>query len=259
VPARPWDGARGRHFLPSPLFLAIVALFALTGWLAWRQVGNIKLDVFGFVTSGWVVSLCLHEYAHAVAAYRGGDKAVAERGYLTLNPLKYSNPLLSIVLPVIFVMLGGIGLPGGAVWVDRRAIRTRAWDSLISLVGPAMNVLFTFVLAAPFALGVDPSSHQPFWGAVAFLAFLQLMASVLNLLPVPGLDGGNLIEPWLSPRWQRRFALSAPYGLLVLVALLWWVPLVRKLFFGTVIAAGSAIGLPGRMIELGQSLYQFWY
>ena len=48
---------------------------------------------------------------------------MAARGYLTLNPLKYTHPLLSIVLPVLFLLMGGIGLPGGAVWVDRHAIR----------------------------------------------------------------------------------------------------------------------------------------
>ena len=72
------------------------------------------------------MSLCLHEYAHALVAYRAGDRGVADRGYLTLNPLKYTHPLLSIVLPVVVVMLGGIGLPGGAVWVDHAHIAQQA-------------------------------------------------------------------------------------------------------------------------------------
>ena len=67
---------------------------------------------------------------------------VADRGYLTLNPLKYTHPLLSIVLPVVFVLLGGIGLPGGAVWVDQHAIRGRLRHSLISRPARRTNVLF---------------------------------------------------------------------------------------------------------------------
>ena len=59
-----------------------------------------------FVVAGWLVSLSLHEYAHALVAYRAGDRGVAERGYLTLNPLKYTHPVLSIVLPVVFLLLG---------------------------------------------------------------------------------------------------------------------------------------------------------
>jgi Zn-dependent protease len=61
--------------------------------LTWNGFGSIRFDVFLFVVSGWLVSLCLHEYAHAVVAYRAGDRDIAHRGYLTLNPLKYSHPL----------------------------------------------------------------------------------------------------------------------------------------------------------------------
>jgi Zn-dependent protease len=258
VRQRQLSDARARHFRPSLLFLGIVALFVTSGWLTWREIGNARLGVFAFVTSGWVVSLCLHEFAHALAAYWAGDKAVAERGYLTLNPVKYTHPVLSIVLPVIFLMVGGIGLPGGAVWVNRHAIRSRVWDSMISFVGPAMNLVFACVLAAPFAYGVDLLRHAAFWDALAFLAFLQLTAGVLNLLPVPGLDGGNLIEPWLSPTWRRRYAFAAPYGLLILIVLLWSVPLVQGLFFGVVRGIGEDIGLPAPMIDAGRLLYQFW-
>jgi Zn-dependent protease len=184
-------------FRPSGLFLCILALFVTSGWMTWAAFGAVRLDVFLFVASGWVVSLCLHEYAHALTAYKAGDVGVVQRGYLTLNPLKYTNPLLSIILPLIFVILGGFGLPGGAVWVDHQYIRGRLKDSLISLAGPGMNVLFSLILIAPFAFGADTLNHIEFWGALAFLAFLQVTASVLNLMPIPGVDGGNALRPWL--------------------------------------------------------------
>ena len=69
--------------------------------MAWNGFGNVRASTSSCSSSaGWLVSLCLHEYAHALVAYRAGDLGVAERGYLTLNPLKYTHPLLSIVLPV---------------------------------------------------------------------------------------------------------------------------------------------------------------
>ena len=71
--------------------------------------------MFVFVVFGWLVSLCLHEFGHAYTAWRYGDQDVEVRGYLTLNPLKYANPLLSLGVPLLFIALGGIGLPGGAV------------------------------------------------------------------------------------------------------------------------------------------------
>src|SRR4051795_4662650 len=143
-------------FVPSPVFVGIVAGFVVSAVMTWSHFGNVKVDVFLFIVTGWLVSLCLHEYAHALAGFFSGDKTVADRGYLRLNPLKYTHPLLSIVLPVIVVILGGIGLPGGAVWVDHTHIGSKLRQSLISAAGPLTNVVFALVLAAPFALGLGP-------------------------------------------------------------------------------------------------------
>jgi Zn-dependent protease len=250
---RPY-GVRRAQFRPSPIFLGLTALLVVSGWLAWKEIGSPRLNVFLFVVAGWLVSLCLHEYAHAVVAYHGGDHMVAERGYLTLNPAKYTHPFLSFVIPLAFVLLGGIGLPGGAVWVDRHAIRSRGWDSFISFAGPATNLLFTIVLVLPFAAGVDADAHPTFWAGVAFLAFLQLTAAVLNFVPIPGVDGGNLIEPWLSPQWQRGFQQVAPYGMLLLIVLL-WTPRINGLFFGFVHFLGGLIGLPVELRDYGYFLF----
>lgn len=249
-------GVPREAFRPSPIFVALVALFGTSGVLAWNQVGNVRLDVFLFVVCGWLVSLCLHEYAHAIVAFRAGDRGVAHRGYLTLNPLKYSHPLLSIVFPVLIVLLGGIGLPGGAVWVDRHEIPGRLRHSLVSLAGPATNVLFALVLVVPFTFGVG-LEHREFWAGVALLGFLQLTASVLNLLPVPGLDGGNVLQPWLPPPWRRGYDLMAPYGFLLLFALL-WNPRINGWFFTGVFTVGDLLGLPAQLYAEGFHLIRFW-
>jgi Zn-dependent protease len=244
-------------FRPSAIFVAIVALFATTGVMLWMGFGHGGVNVFLFVVAGWLVSLCLHEYAHALTAYRGGDHGVAGRGYLTLNPLKYSHVLLSVILPVLFVILGGIGLPGGAVWVDKHQLRGKGWDSFVSFAGPAMNILFALALTIPFAIGVDLNAHFEFWAAVAFLAFLQITASLLNLLPIPGIDGGNLVEPWLPPDWQRGFAKVAPFGFLLLFALL-WEPRINRLFFNAVFGISNTLGLPEGLYGDGFRLFRFW-
>ena len=124
---------------PSPIFLAIVALTVVGGVLAWLAADTVRplayVGVFIFVIAGFLVSLCLHEFAHAYTAWRFGDHDVEARGYLTLNPLKYSHPLLSLGLPALFIALGGIGLPGGAVYV-RTSWMTKRQKTLVSLAGP---------------------------------------------------------------------------------------------------------------------------
>jgi Zn-dependent protease len=153
--------------------------------------------------------------------------------------------------------MGGIGLPGGAVWVDRHAIRGRLADSLISAAGPAVNVLFAVGLCLPFAFVDNIGAHLTFWAGLALLAFLQLTASLLNLAPVPGVDGGNLLKPWLPSNWQRGFDVVAPYGMLLLIAVL-FEPRVNTIFFGVVFALSDLLGLPPSLYSVGLSLLQFW-
>lgn len=261
-----------RHaFLPSPVFVGIVALTLVSGWLTWTRYGNVRVDVFLFIISGWLLSLCVHEYAHAVVAYFAGDRGVADRGYLRLNPLKYTSPLLSIVLPIVAVILGGIGLPGGAVWVDHAHIGTRLKQSLISAAGPLTNVIFALLLAIPFFTGLAPDlvgssggqyflfgdPHTEFWAALGALAFLQVTASLLNLLPVPGLDGGNLIHPWLSAPYQRAYNLFAPYGFILLFVLLWQSE-INRWFFAVVYWLCGLIGVPEETAQVGMALMRFW-
>lgn len=244
-------------FRPSGVFLCIVALFAASGWMTWSGWGAVRFDIFLFVISGWLVSLCLHEYAHALCGYFFGDASVAARGYLTLNPLKYTHPVLSLLLPIFYLVIGGIGLPGGAVWIDHRHIVGRWRDTAISLAGPGVNVLFTLILVSPFALGVDTTSHLEFWAGLAFLAFLQLTASILNLIPIPGVDGGNAVRPWLPYEWKRGFDFVAPWGLFLFIALL-FNPTLNRIFFDFVDNVGKAIGLPVYLYVTGWDLFRFW-
>lgn len=242
----------------SPVFLGIAAVTAVAGWGVWTDFAEAPgLAVFLFVTGAWIVSLCLHEYAHARTALHSGDLSVADRGYLTLNPLKYTHALLSVVLPVIFVIMGGIGLPGGAVYIERGRIRGRWRHSLISAAGPLTNVLFAVVCTAPFWLDGLDGVPDTFRYALGFLALLQVTAAILNFLPVPGLDGYGVIEPWLSYRIRRQVEPLAPFGLLAVFAVL-WIPAVNGWFFDAVDAVLRALGVTEWDTYWGRRFYQFW-
>ncbi|MEV7444665.1 site-2 protease family protein [Streptomyces sp. NPDC091204] len=251
------QGGRGERRISS-VFLGIFAVMAVTGWAVWTGYStSTGLAVFLFVTSAWIVSLCLHEYAHARTALHGGDLSVGAKGYLTLNPLKYSHVLLSIVLPVLFVIMGGLGLPGGAVYIERGRIQGRWKHSLISAAGPLTNVAFAVVCTAPFWLDALDGVPMPFRYALAFLALLQVSAAILNFLPVPGLDGYGVIEPWLSYRVRREVEPLAPFGLIAVFALL-WIPEVNFFFFGVVRDLLSALGVSDVETDCGHVLYRFW-
>src|SRR3970040_1656278 len=101
---------------------------------------------FLVVLIGWIFSLCLHEFSHALVAYYGGDNTVKEKGYLTFTPLKYTHPVFSLLMPIIFLLMGGIGLPGGAVYIERWRLRGPKWETAVSLAGPLSNALLALML-----------------------------------------------------------------------------------------------------------------
>jgi Zn-dependent protease len=220
----------------SPIFLALLAVLGASGGALWTGWGNARVGVFLFVVAGWLVSLCLHEYAHARTALHSGDISIGTKGYLTLNPLKYTHPVYSFIMPLVFIILGGIALPGGAVFIERGRIQGKWKHSLISAAGPAVNLVSALVLMGVLAAVQTPGSTDQlnFYSALGYLALLQLMAGILNLLPVPGLDGYGIIEPWLSYDNRRAFANIAPYGMII-VFLLLWNSSINNWFFNDVI------------------------
>jgi Zn-dependent protease len=253
--------ARDSHHAvrPSPIFWAIVGLTVLGGGLAYWDgidVGPLAyVAVFIFVIAGWVVSLCLHEFGHAVTAWRFGNRDTAVRGYLDLDPRRYTNPVLSLAVPIAITALGGIGLPGAAVYL-RTSYMTARQRTLVSLAGPVANLLLAVLLLELTNVYFDPM-HPVLWAGVAFLGFLQITAVLLNLLPIPGLDGYNALEPHLSPETQRALEPFKPYGVLVLFLLL-FAPVLNQWFFGTVDWFFELSGVPRLLWQAGAGLTQFW-
>ena len=165
--------------------------------------------------------------------------------------------MLSILLPVLFIAIGGIGLPGGAVYLHPHRFRSNAQRALVSLSGPAANVVVAVLLLVLVRRVGLYSEHGVFWYAVAGLALLQVMASVLNLLPVPGLDGYGAIEPYLDPSFQRSAEQFKPFGMLALFALL-QIRSVNEAFFRVIYWLFELSGLPSGVGQVGLELLRFW-
>ena len=244
--------------------MGLVAIAVASGGLLWFGVlpqGGVFLTIV-FVTSGWVTSVCIHEFGHAITAYLGGDRSVAASGYLTLDPLRYTNLLVSIILPVIFLLLGGIALPGGAVYINQGALRSRAWSSLVSAAGPAGTLLCGLLVAIPFLvpghLAWVTDQNLDFFSALALLGFVQAAALVLNLLPIPGLDGFGILRPWLPWSVQiaaLRFSQLAIIGVFIL---LWNVAPAREAYFSSVIRITDLLGIDPGLIGIGFSHMRFF-
>lgn len=244
----------------SPLFLGLVAV-AVAGGAATVVADRtsepvlLTVGIVLLVAGGWTVSLCLHEFAHAAVAYRGGDWSVREKGYLTLDVRRYSDVGLSVVLPLVFLLAGGIPLPGGAVWVNHGALRSRRVQSAVSFAGPATNLALALLLTAAVA-----AVSMPIGLAVGLscLAMVQVLAFVLNMLPVPGLDGFGVIEPYLSPRTQQFAAKARPWAPVVLFLLLVGLPGLSSLVFRLGALVFAAIGGNPLLAQFGYNELLFW-
>jgi Zn-dependent protease len=239
----------------SPVFAIPLGAMIIGGVGLWSGAApglTIPLSLL-LVVGGWVTSLCVHEFGHAFIAFLGGDRSVASAGYLSLNPLKYTHPVLSIGLPIVFLLLGGIGLPGGAVYLNERAIRSDPWRTFASAAGPLGNLLFALLIGWPFlAFKGAPPGDDRFWAALAFLVFLQITAVVLNLIPIPGFDGFGMIAPWLSIELRVLASRLGIVPMFILFYLLWRGGPIGAVFWNFVYSLTNLLNVPAYLIYLGQ-------
>jgi Zn-dependent protease len=252
---------------PSPLFLGLLAATIAGGVLLALVEGEIAATTgtIILVLGGWAVSLCLHEFGHAFVAYRGGDREVMFKGYLTLDIRRYTDPMLSIVLPIIFLLIGGIPLPGGAVWINHYALRNKRVESMVSLAGPLSNLALGALLTLAVVTFFEPSQLIGFPGAdsvlanaLSFLALLQIVAFLLNILPVPGLDGWGAIEPYLSYQARQFGAKARPWAPFILFAALIGIPGVSTVFYDIAFSIFDAVGGSRISAAYGYDTFMFW-
>lgn len=213
---------------------------------------------FVFVMLGWVVALAVHEFGHAFIAWKAGDHTVEAAGYLTFDPLKYADLATSIVIPVIVLAIGGIALPGGAVYLRPDLMRSPLWRSAASLAGPTGTLLVLVVLAILLAVGAGSGWGGALWPALALLALFQAMAFFFNLLPVPGLDGYGVIRPFLSAGLQQRLAPVERFAIFALIAAVFFLPGASEALFGVALSLTSLLGIDTQQIAQGYVNFHFW-
>jgi Zn-dependent protease len=192
----------------------------------------VHLDEQTLISFGClVVAVILHEISHGVVALWLGDRTAKEAGRLTLNPVPHIDPFGSLILPAMGAIAGlpvfGYARP---VPVDPGRLHKPRRDMLyVSLAGPATNLLLTVGAAAVARILYERGPTVAFYDQlplgtrVAFsFAVVNLLLGVFNLLPIPPLDGSALLERVLPARWLPAWYRFRPFGLLVLLALVFW-------------------------------------
>ena len=178
-------------------------------------------DLFSIVVPFLIVlaSLTVHEAAHAWTANRLGDPTARLLGRISLNPIVHIDVIGTIVLPLV-AAISNLPIIGWAkpVPVNISRLRDPRRDyMLIAAAGPASNIL----LAILGALAVQ-ATNTPSFGASPLLQWVEIniLLAVFNLLPVPPLDGGNVLAGLLPPSAAESFNRLRPFGILVLYALM---------------------------------------
>jgi Zn-dependent protease len=194
-----------------------------------------------YTASTWIVPLVIaitfHEAAHGYVARLCGDDTAWRLGRVTFNPLKHIDPFGTILLPGLLLVMRSPILFGYAkpVPVNFQALRNPRRDSiLVAAAGPAMNFALAILAAFAFHILIYVPDAVRFWMTdnLQNMLVINVLLAIFNLLPLPPLDGGRIAVGLLPEVIAKPLAGLEPYGMIILIALLFILPLL-----------GSQIGL----------------
>ncbi len=189
-----------------------------------------------YEASTWVLpvlfAITLHEASHGYVAWRLGDDTAYRMGRVTFNPLRHVDPFGTVILPAMLFMTGGI-LFGWAKPVPvnfRRLNRPRRDMVFVAAAGPASNFVLATVSALGFHLIPFASATLGTWlgDALGKSILINLVLAVLNMLPLPPLDGGRVAVGLLPRALAEPLARLERWGLLILIGGLFLLPILGR-------------------------------
>lgn len=173
-------------------------------------------------------AISFHEVAHGWVASWLGDQTARFSGRLSLNPLKHIDPIGTVVVPLLMLMVSNFVFGWAKpVPVDARNLHHPRRDmAIVALAGPVSNLSMALVwgLIAKLGLILELSGNE--WLGLPLILMgragimINVVLAVLNLLPLPPLDGGRVMSSLLPPRMSYQLSLIEPYALLILVLLM---------------------------------------
>ena len=187
------------------------------------------------------MAIVLHEVAHGYMALRLGDPTARTLGRLTLNPLAHIDPIGTILVPLVSIILSGMAFGWAKpVPINPRYFRNPFRGMLfVALAGPGTNIALAlgatvigrlFLTMVPRTFNIANPSFGgnlviAFFTFLAYLVIFNLFFAVLNMIPIPPLDGGRIAVGLLPTHMAERLASIEPYGMLVIVVLFIWDPI----------------------------------
>ena len=196
-------------------------------------------------------AITIHEAAHGYVARWFGDNTAYAAGRVTLNPIKHIDPVGTIVVPAILLLMGGF-LFGWAkpVPVGMRNLRNPRRDmAIVAVAGPLANLVMAIAwgVLAKVAIGMNP--EEGIWLGILLMAragmIINLVLMVLNLIPLPPLDGGRVLTGLLPEAQARVLDRVEPYGLVVLLVLMATGLLGRIMIWPLVLSGNALLSLLG--------------
>lgn len=195
--------------------LVLLVVYFLSGSLQ-SPVQNAARDPIRFIAFivAIVLGITVHEFMHAYAAHRLGDDTGRLMGRMTLNPMAHFD-----LFGTLLLVVAGFGY-GKPVPFNESRLRSTSSVALVALAGPAAN----FVIAALCAIPLRFGATNPFGGVyteiLAFVVYFNCVLGIFNLIPIPPLDGSNIVYGLLPPRQQYSWRQFQQYGPMLLLLLL---------------------------------------
>ena len=198
-----------------------------------------------------LISIVIHEVAHAWQARREGDDTAEKLGRITLNPLPHLDLFGSFIVPVSLYAMGTLTGGGGFLfgWAKPVPVNPAKYrdyvkgDIRVSLAGIVSNLglaviatLLTAVVAKVDSLGlVSTSLFDPIYTALGYALFINLILAFFNLVPIPPLDGSHVVAHLLPKEWQMQYRHVGQYGIMILMGLMYFVPGAFSIVLGPVL------------------------
>lgn len=197
------------------LALLVVSFVSGTMFGPLRSIQTDPNAFFGFIFA-IVLGITVHEFMHAYTAHRLGDDTARLLGRMSLNPVVHFD-----IFGTLLLVLAGFGY-GKPVPVNEGRLRGAYASSLVSLAGPLANFVIAAVCAIPLRLGSANILGPNYVEILEYVVLFNCVLGIFNLIPIPPLDGSNVLFGLLPPKLQYDLRPYLQYGFILLLLLLWF-------------------------------------